>query len=180
MLRCKTSSETCQFNFPKLYPILYIYTHTHTHYTKKKCQFYQSSNLTIHKSPALLLNWQNLSVICLSCPKPWFNIQAVPLLCKLEQYLPCKFCWLHLWWQYLPSKHLFDEEDITLARNSTNFESAYCNKCNQPQAFFCIDLAHIYIYMYVCVCVCKWDSKVGDLSRGWPKGSLFNSYYNEV
>ena len=23
-------------------------------------------------------------------------------------------------------------------------------------------------------------SKVGDLSRGWPEGSLFNSYYTEV
>ena len=23
-------------------------------------------------------------------------------------------------------------------------------------------------------------SKVGDHSRGWPKGSLFNSYYTEV
>ena len=24
------------------------------------------------------------------------------------------------------------------------------------------------------------QSKVGDLSRGWPEGSLFNSYYTEV
>ena len=26
----------------------------------------------------------------------------------------------------------------------------------------------------------NYISKVGDLSRGWPKGSLFNSYYTEV
>ena len=32
-------------------------------------------------------------------------------------------------------------------------------------------LAYIYMCMCVCVCVC-----VGDLSRGWPEGSLFDSY----
>ena len=31
---------------------------------------------------------------------------------------------------------------------------------------------YIYIYMCVCVCVC-----VGNLSREWPEGSLFNIYY---
>ena len=25
-----------------------------------------------------------------------------------------------------------------------------------------------------------YKSKVGDLSRGWPKGFLFNSYYTDV
>ena len=54
-----------------------------------------------------------------------------------------------------------------------------------------------YKYRYVCVCVCVWvggvcehmcifaseyicKSKVGDFSRGWPEGSIFNSYYTEV
>ena len=31
---------------------------------------------------------------------------------------------------------------------------------------------YIYIYIYI--------SKVGDLSRGRPEGSLFNSFYTEV
>ena len=31
----------------------------------------------------------------------------------------------------------------------------------------------------VCTCIYISKSKVGDLSRGWPKGSLFNSYYTE-
>ena len=30
-----------------------------------------------------------------------------------------------------------------------------------------------YIYIYI-------KSKVGDLNRGWPKGSLFDSYYTKV
>ena len=31
---------------------------------------------------------------------------------------------------------------------------------------------NLYIYIYIC--------KLADRSRGWPEGSLFNSYYNEV
>ena len=36
-----------------------------------------------------------------------------------------------------------------------------------------------YIYIYIYIYIYK-ISKVGDQSRGWPKGSLFNSYYTEV
>ena len=34
---------------------------------------------------------------------------------------------------------------------------------------------YIYIYIYICVCVV-----VGDRSRWWPKGFLFNRYYTEL
>ena len=48
-----------------------------------------------------------------------------------------------------------------------------------------------YIYSYICITVIQQFegrfieinqkvSKVDDFSRGWPEGSLFNSYYNEV
>ena len=30
------------------------------------------------------------------------------------------------------------------------------------------------------IAVSEWVSKVGDLSWGWPEGSLFNSYYTDV
>ena len=36
------------------------------------------------------------------------------------------------------------------------------------------DVDHIYIYIYIS------KSKVGDLSRGRPEGSVFNSYNTEV
>ena len=36
------------------------------------------------------------------------------------------------------------------------------------------DTPHIYIYIYIHIV-----SKVGDLSQGWPEGSLSNSYYTE-
>ena len=40
-----------------------------------------------------------------------------------------------------------------------------------PTNYLFKNLIYIYIYIY---------SKVGDRSRGWPEGSLFNNYYNEV
>ena len=39
---------------------------------------------------------------------------------------------------------------------------------------------YIHVCVHVCVCVCEYISKVGDHSRGWPEGSLFDSYYTKV
>ena len=38
-----------------------------------------------------------------------------------------------------------------------------------------------YYLIFILIFVVKVKvSKIGDLSQGWPKGSLFNSYYTEV
>ena len=37
-----------------------------------------------------------------------------------------------------------------------------------------------FLYMSIILNRFIFISEVGDLSRGWPEGSFFNSYYTEV
>ena len=39
---------------------------------------------------------------------------------------------------------------------------------------------YLYIYLYIYIYIYIYISEVVDCCRGWPKGSLFNSYYTEV
>ena len=65
----------------------------------------------------------------------------------------------------------------------------YTQHTRTPQAHLCITYRHthtytdihtlnIYIYIYIYIYIKL--SKVSDRSHGWPKGSLFNTYYTEV
>ena len=55
-------------------------------------------------------------------------------------------------------------------------ESWFCNRVGLSICWVCTCLIPERKLLFMCDKV----SKVGDHSRGWPEGSLFNSYYTEV
>ena len=82
-----------------------------------------------------------------------------PLLSSRFKIRASKCCFMH-------RSNRLDVSRISLHRRVVIQRN---NLCVDDNIYTCI---YIYIYTYI--------SKVGDLSQGCPKGSLFNSYYTGV
>ena len=80
------------------------------------------------------------------------------------------------------SIHIHKNTFYSVVINSEHISRDHFLSSNWKETHFYVYLSYtlnlmykdIYIYIYIYI------SKVGDHSRGWPEGSLFDSYYTKV
>ena len=79
------------------------------------------------------------------------------------------FNWKPKWIYILDLRHYWWLSHRRNIISASNWNLSFCSKCNRIDFDFYHSERRQLLY-----------SKVSDCSRGWPEGSLFNSYYTEV
>ena len=163
--RCPSSPTNCLhlINYYDYEQLLHTHvcTHTHTHL----CSRFFSSHIS-HQEP--ICNWGSNSCsadkyVVLFCVEK----ASRPSLCHLYSFLMSLKIWT--------KSDFFKTHSWAFSIFSTHFKFVFHRFLH----------THTHTHTHICTCVCVYIYiyiyiKVGDHSQGWPKGSLFDSYYTKV